>query len=115
LKHGLIADAAYWRELKASDLLNPAARLIHQSIAIKNKVVIADPTEKGIRKSLNFGHTVGHAVETNSLINDDNPLTHGEAIAIGMICEAYLSYKKLGMSKDELDEIVRVFMSLYPK
>jgi len=115
LKHGLIADANYWDELKNSDLSKPSVQLIHQSIAIKNKVVIEDPTEKGLRKSLNFGHTVGHAIETNSLLNDDNPLTHGEAIAIGMICEAYLSHKKLGMSKNELDEIVRVFMSLYPK
>jgi 3-dehydroquinate synthase len=115
LKHGLIVDAAYWEELKNSELAKPSAALIHRSIEIKNKVVIKDPTEKGIRKSLNFGHTVGHAVETNSLLSDKNPLTHGEAIAIGMVCEAYLSHKKLGMSKDELNDIVKVFGSLYPK
>jgi len=115
LKHGLIADAALWDALKTSDLTLPAAELIYWSIEIKNKVVIEDPTEKGIRKSLNFGHTIGHAVETNSLINDENPLTHGEAIAIGMICEAYLSYKKTGLSLQELEEIVRVINALYPK
>ena len=114
LKHGLIIDAAFWDALKTSDLTLPAAELIYWSIQIKNKVVIEDPTEKGIRKSLNFGHTIGHAVETNSLIHDANPLTHGEAIAIGMICEAYLSYKKTGLSLNELEEIVRVLRNLYP-
>jgi 3-dehydroquinate synthase len=114
LKHGLIVDATYWDMLKNSDLSMPSAELIYRSIEIKNKVVIADPTEKGLRKSLNFGHTVGHAVETNSLLRDDNPLTHGEAIAIGMICEAYLSHKKTGLSSDELAEIVKVIGGLYP-
>lgn len=115
LKHGLIIDAAFWNALKDSDLTLPAAELIYWSIEIKNRVVIEDPTERGIRKSLNFGHTIGHAVETNSLINDENPLTHGEAIAIGMICEAYLSYKKTGLSLQELEEIVKVIGDLYPK
>ncbi|MGZ3873859.1 MAG: 3-dehydroquinate synthase [Mucilaginibacter sp.] len=115
LKHGLITDAAYWEALKNSDLANPSAELIHWSVRIKNEVVIADPTEQGLRKSLNFGHTIGHAVETNSLINDKNPLTHGEAIALGMICEAYLSHKKAGLGSDELAEIVTVIGNLYPK
>jgi len=115
LKHGLIMDAAYWEALKTGDLSMPSAALIHRSVEIKNEVVIEDPTEKGIRKALNFGHTIGHAVETNSLINDKRPLTHGEAIALGMICEAYLSHKKTGLSSADLDEIVKVINSLYPK
>ncbi|WP_428329322.1 3-dehydroquinate synthase [Mucilaginibacter sp.] len=115
LKHGLIVDKAYWEALKSSDLSKPSVELVHWSVEIKNKVVIEDPTEKGIRKALNFGHTVGHAVETNSLINDKTPLTHGEAIAIGMICEAYLSHKKTGLSSAELEEIVKVISDLYPK
>ncbi len=115
LKHGLITDAAYWDALKNSDLSKPTDELIHWSVEIKNKVVIEDPTEKGIRKALNFGHTVGHAVETNSLVNDKHPLTHGEAIALGMICEAYLSHKKTGLSNGELAEIVKVIGDLYPK
>src|ERR1700758_1124811 len=98
LKHGLIADATYWNELKYSDLDNPSAALVYHSIEIKNKVVIADPHEKGIRKSLNFGHTVGHAIETYSLMNDKDPLSHGEAIAVGMICEAYISHQRTGLS-----------------
>jgi 3-dehydroquinate synthase len=115
LKHGLIMDADYWNALKNSDLRQPSEELIYRSVEIKNKVVIEDPTEMGIRKALNFGHTIGHAVETNSLLNDKNPLTHGEAIAIGMICEAYLANKKTGLSTDELAEIVKVIGSLYPK
>ncbi|MCR8561234.1 3-dehydroquinate synthase [Mucilaginibacter sp. BJC16-A38] len=115
LKHGLIMDAAYWEALKNSDLSAPSAELIYRSVEIKNDVVTEDPKEHGIRKALNFGHTIGHAVETNSLINDKNPLTHGEAIALGMICEAYLSHKKAGLSSEDLNEIVKVIGDLYPK
>ncbi|MBS7565298.1 3-dehydroquinate synthase [Mucilaginibacter sp. Bleaf8] len=117
LKHGLIADAEYWNALKAqgSHLTLPSAELIYRSVAIKNKVVLADPFEKGYRKCLNFGHTIGHAVETYSLQNDENHLTHGEAVAIGMICEAWLSHKKSGLSAEELDEIATVLNNLYPK
>ena len=115
LKHGLIMDADYWKALRSSGLKQPSEELIYRSVEIKNKVVIEDPIEQGIRKALNFGHTIGHAVETNSLLTDSNPLTHGEAIAIGMICEAYLAHKKTGLSKAELDEIVEVISGLYPK
>jgi len=115
LKHGLIADATYWNKLKFSDLENPSAELVYHSVEIKNKVVIEDPHEKGIRKSLNFGHTIGHAIETYSLMNDENPLTHGEAIAAGMICEAQLSVIKTGLTEDEVKEITEVISGLYPK
>jgi 3-dehydroquinate synthase len=115
LKHGLIFDAGYWNLLKNSDLKNPGAELVYKSVEIKNKVVIEDPHEKGIRKSLNFGHTIGHAVETYSLMNDKTPLTHGEAIAIGMICEARLSNVKIGLSDTQLTEINETIGNLYPK
>ena len=114
-KHGLIMDSAYWQELKNSNLEHPSAELVYHSVEIKNKVVIEDPHERGIRKSLNFGHTIGHAVETYSLMNDDNPLTHGEAVAIGMICEARLSYQRTGLSKGELKDIADTLTNLYPK
>jgi 3-dehydroquinate synthase len=115
LKHGLIVDAEYWNQLKTSNLTIPSEALVHRSVAIKNEVVIEDPHEKGIRKALNFGHTVGHAVETLSLLNDKDPLTHGEAIAIGMICEAWLSNRKTGLPGNELAEISTVLTGLYPK
>ncbi|QJD97169.1 3-dehydroquinate synthase [Mucilaginibacter robiniae] len=117
LKHGLIADASYWNELKGKgdDLGLPEAKLIYQSVAIKNNVVVTDPLEKGYRKCLNFGHTIGHAIETYSLNNDEQYLTHGEAVVIGMVCEAWLSHQKAGLSKGELDEITAVLTNLYPK
>lgn len=115
LKHGLICSSSYWNLLKNSNLKSPSAELVYKSVEIKNKVVIEDPHEKGARKSLNFGHTVGHAVETYSLMNDENPLTHGEAIAIGMICESRLSNKKIGLSDPDLNEINQVIGNLYPK
>ena len=115
LKHGLIANAGYWNDLINTDLNVPSAELIYRSIQIKNKIVMEDPTEQGIRKSLNFGHTIGHAIETNSLLHDQQPLTHGEAIAIGMICEAYLSYKKTGLSAGTLTEITGIITRLFPR
>ncbi|MBS1533393.1 MAG: 3-dehydroquinate synthase [Bacteroidetes bacterium] len=115
LKHGLIADVLYWNKLKSSNLKKPSAELVYHSVEIKNEVVIADPTEQGIRKSLNYGHTIGHAIETWSLMNDENPLTHGEAIAAGMICEAKLSNLKTNLDDSELKEITEMIMGLYPK
>ncbi|MFD2864193.1 3-dehydroquinate synthase [Mucilaginibacter antarcticus] len=115
LKHGLICDEEYWNLLKTSDLENPTAALVYKSVQIKNKIVLEDPHEKNIRKALNFGHTIGHAVETWSLINDKDSLSHGEAIAIGMICEAYLAHKKTGLSAAELEEITRTLTNLYPR
>ncbi|EHQ30309.1 3-dehydroquinate synthase [Mucilaginibacter paludis] len=115
LKHGLIADASYWNVLKISDLENPTDQLIYQSVVIKNKVVTEDPSERGIRKILNFGHTIGHALESYSLDNDSNPLTHGEAIAAGMICEAYLSHLKAGLPAGDMQEIVDTLLGVYGK
>ena len=78
-------------------------------------MVKADPYEKGLRKILNFGHTIGHAVESYSLSHDDKPLLHGEAIAIGFICEGYLSAKKNGLKETELAEIVHTLKNIYPE
>ncbi len=68
-------------------------------------VVEKDPKEKNIRKILNFGHTLGHALETWSLKNDEEALLHGEAVAIGMILESYLSVKFSQLSNSEFEEI----------
>ncbi|MES2419222.1 MAG: 3-dehydroquinate synthase [Bacteroidota bacterium] len=114
IKHGLITDAAYYENLKTSDYktIKPAA--VYRSIAIKNEVVSQDPLEKGLRKILNFGHTIGHAVESYALSNSKKPLTHGEAIAIGIICEAFLSVKYCGMTDEELIDISNYISKLYP-
>lgn len=114
IKHGLIVDRDYYDELKKCDYLQIGAPAIYRSVEIKNDVVTEDPHEKGLRKILNFGHTIGHAVETYALINDEVPLTHGEAIAIGMICEAFLSQKNNTLSKDDLNDISTYISTLYP-
>lgn len=115
IKHGLIADADYYHQLKHSNYTNISAEAIYHSVNIKNEVVLADPFEKGLRKILNYGHTIGHAVEGYALENDPTSLTHGEAIAIGMVCEAYLSAKYCNLSQEELSEIATYILSLYPK
>jgi 3-dehydroquinate synthase len=114
IKHGLIADQEYYKQLKNSDYLQVSAQAIYRSVEIKNEVVTEDPHEKGLRKILNFGHTIGHAVETYSLINDTQPLTHGEAIAIGMICEAFLSSTNNTLKAGELEDITAYISKLYP-
>lgn len=118
LKHGLIKDANYWerlsniKELTTTDL----DVLIHESVVIKNEIVTIDPTEQNIRKYLNFGHTLGHAIESYFLTHPKlTTLLHGEAIAIGMIVESYLANKLIGLSQADLDEVCKVFLSIYPK
>ncbi|TVZ51576.1 3-dehydroquinate synthase [Dokdonia sp. Hel_I_53] len=115
-KHGLVVNKPYWDQLKdlsglSIDDLN---RLIYESISIKNKIVLQDPTEQNIRKTLNYGHTLGHAIESYCLDKDDKrTLLHGEAIAIGMILESYISMRITGLNEQHLTEICAVFTELY--
>ncbi|MGZ4118460.1 MAG: 3-dehydroquinate synthase, partial [Bacteroidia bacterium] len=116
IKHALIADVNYWAKVRTADFANFDSfdELVKTSVYIKNTIVLEDPKEKGIRKVLNFGHTVGHAVETFFLEQDSKKhLLHGEAIAIGMICEAYLSQRICKLSVEELEEITYFILSKY--
>lgn len=114
IKHCLIADDLMFKEIYGQDISTLRMdKLIEHSVLIKNKVVTEDPFEKGLRKILNFGHTVGHAVETFFLSQKENKLLHGEAIAIGMIAEAYLSNKMANLKTGELEKIVRYLLDLY--
>lgn len=114
LKHGLIKDRSYWEKLKKAVSLADLKEHILDSIAIKNEVVLQDPTEQGLRKILNFGHTLGHAVESYFLEKEEKEtLLHGEAIAIGMILEAYLSHKLTGLALESLNDIKTTFLSHY--
>jgi len=117
LKHGLIADAAYFEKLAHYPITNDQLdTAIHHSISIKNKVVKEDPREANVRKILNFGHTLGHAIESYFLTAEDRPtLLHGEAIAIGMVLEAYLSIDLCGLTVTEAERIKAVFLNIYPK
>jgi 3-dehydroquinate synthase len=115
IKHGLIRDKAYFESLNFKNWeKSDWKKLIKHSIAIKSEVVASDPKEAGLRKILNFGHTIGHAFETFYL-DGEKHLLHGEAIAAGMICEAWLSRQKLGLPVDELAKIEAAFFSLYGK
>ncbi len=107
IKHALISDEKYWEKIKNTEILPDAKYMdfIIPSIEIKNEIVSLDPYEKNERKKLNFGHTFGHAFETFSH-KKGKPLLHGEAIAMGMICEAFISNKIAGLKQDELQEII---------
>lgn len=107
LKHGLIADKEYWNRCYEAELQDVGiiGDFISESIRIKSEIVTRDPKESGERKKLNFGHTVGHAIESLFLERGERTLLHGEAVAIGMICEAYISTRIAGLSEDCLKEI----------
>jgi 3-dehydroquinate synthase len=116
LKHGLIYDEIYWEQfldLKVVDFAD-FDELIYRSVAIKNEIVTQDPTEKNIRKSLNFGHTLGHAIESYFLENKNKiTLLHGEAIAVGMILESYISLDKKLISTGEYELIKKTIKSIF--
>lgn len=111
LKHSLIHNADHWDELQE---VNPRRfkQWITTSVTIKNDIVEEDLHENGVRKLLNFGHTVGHAAESWFLENSEEQLLHGEAVALGMMVESYLSQKN-GLSEDELQTIVQRIQSFY--
>jgi 3-dehydroquinate synthase len=115
IKHHLIADHDGWSKLKSSDWhLSNWKNIIEHSIDIKKSIVRKDPTEKNERKLLNFGHTIGHAVETY-MLNTNSPLLHGEAIAIGMICESHVAYQKNMIEMNILIQITDFIKKVYEK
>lgn len=117
IKHCLIADGAKWEEIRAKDFEEQNwPDLIAHSVKIKQQVVDQDPREKGLRKILNFGHTLGHAVETCFLNKGPKErLFHGEAIAVGMIMEAYLSFERKMIDQQTLTNIEEFLFATYGK
>ena len=115
LKHALIKDAAYWQKIHEFDWEHQNwTQHINHSIDVKEQVVEEDPQEKGLRKILNFGHTIGHAVE-RFYLSSDTPLLHGEAIAVGMVCEAFLSRKYTALDNSDLEIIGRNLSNWFGK
>lgn len=117
-KHGLIQSESYWKKMLslANLTFDDLDKLIHESVVIKNEVVTQDPTEKGLRKILNFGHTLGHSIESYCLQNPDRrSLLHGEAIAIGMILSAFLSSEILNFPKEKCAEIKDILSKYFEK
>ncbi|MBE0423849.1 MAG: 3-dehydroquinate synthase [Lutibacter sp.] len=118
IKYGITYDINLWNEISNFAELNIGAisKLIHRSIEIKNEVVTKDPKEKGLRKILNYGHTLGHAIESYFLESEDKEnLTHGEAIAIGMVTEAFISQKLLNFPLEHVKSIKETILKIYEK
>ena len=117
LKHGLINNEQMWAELMNYDIEQPdfgeLRRMVAESVAVKQRIVTEDPTEKGIRKALNLGHTVGHAFESFALHR--KPVLHGYAVAWGIICELYLSCAKTGFPTDKMHQTVTFIKEHYGK
>ena len=118
LKHGLITGDSYWS--KFEDLsklsLDDLDGLIYESVIIKKNVVEEDPFENGLRKTLNFGHTLGHAIESYFLSNPNKTtLLHGEAVIVGMILACYISTELTNFPKEKTLKIKDLFLSYYGK
>ncbi len=115
LKHGLIADKTHWDQLIQIHKLEVETVVPHIQISmnIKQDVVEKDFHESNIRKTLNFGHTIGHAVESLCL-QQENPILHGEAVAMGMIAEAHLAYLENLISEEDAKMIIENIQRYYP-
>lgn len=130
LKHGLISNKEHWAELlrfpieslnrqdgqDSSDGQDPSgdlASLLARSVAVKERIVEADPHEQGLRKALNLGHTIGHAIEEWSFTPTPNPLLHGYAVAYGLVGELYLSAVKCHFPTDRLRQTVQFVREYY--
>ena len=114
LKHGLISNDAMWAELLSDELLVNSEQLaaaLEKSVAVKQRIVTEDPTEQGIRKALNLGHTAGHAFE--SLALECQPVLHGYAVAWGLIVELYLCCVKTGFPADKMRQTVTFIREHY--
>lgn len=118
IKHGLIADAEYFKKIENLNSLTEEnlLELIEKSISIKQDIVSKDPTEKGLRKILNFGHTLGHAIESYCLENENRTtLLHGEAVAIGMYLESHISMQMHFIDKDSFQRIQKTLDHYFPR
>ena len=114
IKHSLIANIKSWNVLRKKELEDQNwVELIQESVEIKSAIVSRDPLEKGERKMLNAGHTVGHAIESLFLAREQ-PVGHGFCIAAGLVIEGYISVKKGLLSEAELVQIEEFIFTLYP-
>jgi 3-dehydroquinate synthase len=118
LKHGLIANEEMLAELLNFDLdvidYYQLSRMLADSVQVKERIVDEDPTEQGIRKALNLGHTIGHAFESYAM-KSMRPILHGYAVAYGLVCELYLSCVKTGFPVDKMRQVVRFVNENYGK
>ena len=118
LKHGLISNEQMWADLLRYDItsldqehLALLGKMVADSVAVKQRIVTEDPTERGLRKALNLGHTVGHAFE--SLALERKPILHGYAVAYGLVVELYLACVKTGFPQDKMRQTVSFIKEHY--
>ena len=116
LKHGLISNADIYNRLLANDVVNieteDMLQLLQESVMVKKHVVEEDPTEKGIRRALNLGHTAGHAFESLAL-QRKSPIPHGYAVAWGLVVELVLSHMHLQFPSNELTRLATYIYDNY--
>ena len=115
IKHTLISDEAMWNVVRTKTLSDQTwDELVKHSVAFKARVTQEDPKEKGLRKILNAGHTIGHAIESH-LLDSNRKIMHGEAIAAGMICENYVALKTNLLAENAHREIAKYILSVFGK
>lgn len=116
LKHALIAGPQQWQAILAYDIqqsdIQQLKPLLADSLQVKERIVAADPQEHGLRKALNFGHTVGHAIEEVYTLQG-KPVPHGYCVLWGMVAEIYLSICKLGFPREPLQQLVHLMLEYY--
>lgn len=115
VKHCILSDRVLWDKINRQTLAELQwEELVSHSIAFKTKVTNEDPKESGLRKILNFGHTIGHALETASFQSGQRIL-HGEAVAAGMICESWIARQRGFLSEAELESINGFILKIFGK
>ncbi|HEX6223067.1 MAG TPA: 3-dehydroquinate synthase family protein, partial [Chryseolinea sp.] len=115
IKHALISDETMWKEISAKPLaLQDWKKLIKHSVEFKAWVTTEDPKERGLRKILNAGHTIGHALESY-LLAKGNRILHGEAIAAGLIAEGYIAKNRGYLLDTDLRNICDFIITVYGK
>lgn len=115
IKHTLISDAAMWEKIRSTEYAALDWQMLTKhSVSFKEKVVSEDPKEKGLRKILNAGHTIGHAVETY-LLDSGNKVLHGEAIAAGLIMEGFIAREKGLLAASDFEAISTYILKIYGK
>jgi 3-dehydroquinate synthase len=111
-KMALICNKKFWTELKTIKAEDNAELLITKSVDLKNNIVLKDPFDNSIRKTLNFGHSIGHAIEA-LLLSSTNALLHGEAVVISMMIESHIAFQKKLIVKKEFDEVFSVLKNVF--
>ena len=116
LKHGLLENLEHWNKLLALDVNDPrctiSPELLAENMAVKERIVTEDPKENGQRKLLNFGHTIGHAIE-EAYVAEGKDVKHGYCVMWGMVAELYLSVIRLGFSREILSQISHLMLEYY--